>query len=341
MSIERRKINLALQGGGSHGAFTWGVLDRLLEDERLEIDAVTGTSAGAMNAVALASGYLDGGREGARVSLARFWSSVCRERGMSSSQRDLFERFFGGWRFDGSPMHMWLDFMGRFASPYDFNPLNINPLRDHLARTIDFEKVRACERMKVFIAATNVHTGKIAIFDRAMLTPDHVMASACLPTIFQAVEIDGTPYWDGGYLGNPPIFPLFYHSKTPDIVLVQINPVLREETPRTARDIQNRLNEITFNAALMSEFRAIDFVTRLIDSGRLSQDDYMRPFMHRIHGAGDVAAYSAATKLDTRWRFLSKLRDIGRSAADAWLAAHFDDIGARSTMNLRIGYAGS
>ena len=334
----KKKINLALQGGGSHGAFTWGVLDRLLDDERIEIDAITGTSAGAMNAVALVSGYLDGGRQGARDALERFWSSVSRERGMTPVQRDLFDKLFGAFRFDGTPLHFWMDFFGRFASPYDFNPLNINPLRDHLADAIDFQKVRACESIKLFVAATNVHTGKIQVFNRGELTPDHIMASACLPTLFQAVEIEGVPYWDGGYLGNPAIFPLFYESKTPDIVLVQVNPVVRAETPRTVQDIQNRLNEITFNAALMSEFRAIDFVTRLVDSGRLSRTEYMRPFMHRIHGAEAVAAFSAATKFDTRWRLLLSLRDIGRQAADDWLAASFDAIGERSTMDLREGY---
>lgn len=350
----RKKINLALQGGGSHGAFTWGVLDELLKDDRLDIEAITGTSAGAMNAIALVQGWLEGGRPGARKKLEAFWSAICEERALSNGQRQFVDTFFGAWRMESSPFQMWLDTLTSYASPYTLNPLNINPLRELLNDIIDFEKVRACEEVKLFVAATNVHTGHIAIFDREILTADHVMASACLPHVFQAVEIDGVPYWDGGYLGNPALFPLFYESATPDILIVQVNPVERKSTPRTPQEIQNRLNEITFNGALLAELRAIDFVNRLVDTGKLqratgmigrmmnrgrhSHEAYMRPFVHRIDGAAEIAVFSASSKMDTRWAFLTQLRDIGRAAAREWLVKNYETIGVESTLDLGVAF---
>ena len=211
-------------------------------------------------------------------------------------------------------------------------------MRDHLESIVDFEKVRSCKQIKLFIAVTNVHTGHIAVFKTPELTPDHVMASACLPTIFQAVEINGVPYWDGGFLGNPALFPFFYESGSEDIIIVQINPIERRELPETANDIQNRLNEITFNSALMGELRSIAFVSRLVDEGRLSREEYKRPFMHRIGGGGDAAMFSAASKFDTRWSFLKQLRDKGRAAAKEWLNNNYIHIGARDTLNLRFAF---
>lgn len=333
-----KKINLALQGGGSHGAFTWGVLDALLEDKRLDIEAITGTSAGAMNAVALAQGFLEGGREGARQKLESFWAAIANVGALSASQRDLVGRFFGNFLFDSSPMQAWWNFATQFSSPYQTNPLNINPLRDLIDDLVDFEQVRACEQIQLFIAATHVHSGRIAIFERQHLTADHVMASACLPLMFQAVEIEGTPYWDGGYLGNPALFPLFYKSQSQDILIVQINPIIRDEIPQSVNDIQNRLNEITFNSSLMGELRAIDFVNRLIDQGKLSPDDYMHPLMHRIDGHNIIDQFSADSKLDTQWAFLLELRDGGRKAANMWLKDNYDSIGKQATLDLRFAY---
>ena len=334
----QKKINLALQGGGSHGAFTWGVLDYLLEDERLDFEAITGTSAGALNAVVLAEGYLDGGRKGARKSLARFWRSVSDEGALSPIERKFFHAFFVGFPLQTQMAYWWADFLTHYASPYEFNPLNINPLRDHLEKMVDFAKVRALTELKLFVAATNVQNGKIKVFEGRELTVDHVMASACLPNLFQAVVIDGVPYWDGGYMGNPALFPLFYKTACPDIVIVQVNPIERDETPRSARDIQDRLNEITFNGALMSEMRAIDFVDRLVDAGILSRDDYMRPFVHRIDGAGLLEAFSAATKLDASWSLISRLHGFGREAAKQWLDLNYDSIGKKGTLDLRMAY---
>jgi NTE family protein len=335
----RKKINLALQGGGSQGAFTWGVLDYILEDGRLDVDAITGTSAGAMNAVVMLEGYVDGGPQDARKRLAEFWESVSNDGVLTPIQRKLFEFFFG-YGTPASGLAGWTsDWLMHYSSPYQFNPFDINPLLAHLKQTINFEKVRAFDKIKLFVAATNVYTGKVRIFKRSELTAEHVMASACLPYLFQAVVIDDEPYWDGGYMGNPPLFPLFYDSDVPDVLIIQINPIERDTTPRTARDIQDRLNEITFNGALLGELRAIDFVNRLVDSGRLSQEHYIRPFVHRIDGGVMLAEYPASSKLDTTWSLIMEFFHGGRNAAKDWLDHHFDSIGRESTLDLRMAYA--
>ncbi len=334
-----KSVNLALQGGGSHGAFTWGVLDFLLEDERLDFTAITGTSAGAMNAAVLAEGYVEGGRPAARAKLAEFWRSVAQQNALSPVQSKLFDLFFGYGTIASQVTAWWADFLTHYASPYELNPFDLNPLRDYLSTAIDFSKVRACDRIKLFVPATNVHSGKIKVFRACELTADHVMASACLPFLFRAVEIDGVPYWDGGYMGNPALFPLFYELSCPDIVIVQINPIERQEMPITASEIQNRLNEITFNAALMGELRAIDFVSRLVDSGKLSPQHYMRPFVHRVDGGQILRPYSAATKLDASWSLISQFFEFGRSAGKDWLDKTYDAIGKELTLDLRMAFA--
>jgi NTE family protein len=325
-----KTVSLALQGGGAHGAFTWGVLDAILADGRLAIEAVTGASAGAINAVVLVEGWLEGGISGARTQLESFWKRVSLDGSLSAVQRGLFERVLGYWN-----SQIWNDMMARSFSPYETNPLNINPLRDAVDALIDFGRVRACKDVKIFITATNVWTGKVAVFRGTELTADHLMASACLPTVFQAVEIDGQPYWDGGYMGNPALFPIFYEATCDDILLVQINPVERRETPRTAREIQNRLNEITFNGNLLRELRAIEFVNRLIDDGKLSPEDYKRVLMHRIDGTGVLDDYEAASRLTAEWDFFIRLRDAGRRTAKAWLKANYASIGERATLDLK------
>ena len=330
----QKKINLALQGGGAHGAFTWGVLDWFLEDSRFCIDGITGTSAGAMNAVVLASGLEADGEDGARQLLETFWREVSNEARLSPIKRSPLDVLLGEWSLDYSPSYLYFDVLSRFASPYEFNPLNVNPLRDVLDRIVDFDKVHCCSGVKLFIAATNVFTGKIRVFSEKEVTLDAVMASACLPQLYQAVEIDGEPYWDGGYMGNPPLYPLFYNTKTQDVVLIQINPIERREVPKTARDILNRMNEITFNSTLLRELRAIDFVTRLIEEGKLSVDDYQKVHMHRIT-AEDLKPLQASSKLNAEWEFLVELRDLGRRTAQDWLEQHYDDVGERSTIDLR------
>lgn len=329
-----KKINLALQGGGAHGAFTWGVLDWFLEDSRFVLDGITGTSAGAMNAVVLASGLEAGGEDGARQHLETFWREVSDEARHSPIQRSPLDVLLGHWSLDYSPSYLYFDVLSRFASPYEFNPLNINPLRDVVERMVDFDKVHCCSGLKLFIAATNVFTGKIRVFSEKKVTLDAVMASACLPQLYQAVEIEGEPYWDGGYMGNPPLYPLFYETGTPDVVLIQINPIERREVPRTAREIVNRLNEITFNSTLLRELRAIDFVTRLIEDGKLDPKEYTKVHLHRI-AADELKPLQASSKMNAEWEFLTHLRDVGRRTAKEWLDRHYDDIGARSTLDLR------
>jgi len=334
-----KTVSLALQGGGAHGAFTWGVLDAILEDGRLAIEAITGASAGSMNAVVLAEGWMEGGPKGAREQLRKFWKRVSLDGRLSPVQQRLFNRFLGYWSVDGSPAHLWLDAWTRALSPSERNPLDINPLREALADLIDFDQVRSCRHTKLFISATNVWTGKVKVFKGAELTADHVLASACLPTIFQAVEIDSEPYWDGGYMGNPALFPLFYETVTDDILLVQINPITRRATPRTAHEIQNRLTEITFNGNLLHELRAVDFVTRLIDCGKLSTSEYKRVLMHRITGGEELDAFAASSRLNAEWSFFKELKDLGRAAAKKWLKKNYDAIGSRSTLDLKAAYS--
>ncbi len=330
-----KNVALALQGGGAHGAFTWGVLDALIEDGRLGFEAVTGASAGAMNAVVMIDGWLKDGPEGARAGLERFWREVSLDGDFSPGQRSLFHGMFGALK--GNPV---IEFWSKVLtpSPYVSNPLNINPLRKALAAQVDFERLREASTAGVFVSATNVWTGKLAVFERERLTVDHLMASACLPTVFQAVEIDGVPYWDGGYLGNPPLYPLHRGARTRDIVLVQLNPVERRETPRTENEIRDRLNEITFNANLMRELRAIDFLDGLIEDGTLGQGGYQRVLVHRIDGTDALEDYNAASKLDARWTVFKRLRDKGRGAARTWLAETYGTIGHACTLNLRDAY---
>ena len=323
-----KMVSLALQGGGSHGAFTWGVLDAILEDGRLGFEAITGASAGAMNAVVLVEGWLEGGIDGARTQLETFWRKASVGGSLSAIQRILLSQLLGVWRNQA-----WMDVMALSFGPYQTNPLNINPLRTAIDVLIDFERVRTCTDVEIFISATNVWTGKIKIFRTHELTADHLMASACIPTVFQAVEIDGVPYWDGGYLGNPALFPLYYDSMTDDIVLVQINPLERRQTPRSVREIQNRLNEITFNGSLLRELRAVTFVQRLIKEGKLSPKEYKDVHLHRIDGSGVLDEYEASSRLNAEWDFFVKLRDAGRKTAHDWLAENFEAIGARSTLD--------
>ena len=333
-------INLALQGGGAHGAFTWGVLDRLLADERLEFEAISGTSAGAMNAVVVADGLMRGGRDGARTCLRDFWQAVSEAGRGSPIQRSPIDVLMGSWSLDRSPGYHFFDLLHRMASPYDLNPFNLNPLRDLIDGVVDFERVRSCDKMKVFISATNVETGRVRVFDRGELTADMVMASACLPFMFQAVEIDGTPYWDGGYMGNPALFPFFNACRSSDVVIVQINPIERKGTPKSAHEILSRVNEITFNASLLREFRAIDFVGRLLDEGKLDPDRYKQIHVHRIEAEEEIKPLGASSKLNAEWAFFEHLFDIGRAATDHWLAAHYDDLGVRSSVDVRAMFQG-
>jgi NTE family protein len=334
-----KRINLALQGGGAHGAFTWGVIEQLLSDERLAIEGISGTSAGAINAVMLADGLCRGGRDEAQKRLADFWRSASSNGNLPALQRAVLERLLSFTPLEGTPVQAWLDVMARYFSPYDVNPLNINPLKDLIERFVDFDRLRANTDLQIFISATNVQTGRVRIFSREHITADAVMASACLPNVFRAVEIDGVPYWDGGYLGNPVIFPFFRSTTTEDVLVVQINPLERDATPTSSSEIMNRINEITFNSSLIAEYRAIDFVARLIDRGRLPRGigpgQYRRINIHRILLDRFGTNFDAHSKLSTDYDFFEMLHLSGKRAARRFLDEHFDDIGVRGTVDLR------
>ena len=332
--MAKKSISLALQGGGSHGAFTWGVLDYLMEDGRVNIEGISGTSAGAMNAVVFAQGYMDGGAQGARESLENFWRKVSNLAMFSPLKRSPMSVLTGNWDMSGSPAYIMMDLLSRVASPYETNPFQFNPLRELVETTIDFEKVRACKDIELFIAATNVQSGKIKVFEREELTADMILASACLPTIYQAVEVDGIPYWDGGFSGNPPLFPLFQTTESKDIVIVQVNPIERNKTPKTAREIQNRINEISFNSSLLRELRSIEFVHRLLKENKLDTDHYANILVHRIEATEQINPLSASSKMNSEWSFLTHLRDIGRESARVFLDQHYDNIGKESSLDL-------
>lgn len=333
--MQKKSVNLALQGGGSHGAFTWGVLDHFMEDGRVSVEGISGTSAGAMNAVVLAQGYMDGGADGAREALEQFWRKVSKLGKFSPIKRSPLDILTGSWSMDGSPAYMMMDLLSRVASPYDTNPLDINPLRDLVESSIDFEKVRACSALKLFIAATNVHSGKIKVFEREELTADMILASACLPFLYKAVEIEGVPYWDGGYVGNPPLYPLFHTTQSRDVIVVQVNPIERNETPKTAREILNRVNEISFNSSLLRELRSVEFVHRLLQENKLDKEHYADILVHRIEATDQLNPLSASSKMNSEWEFLVHLRDIGRESAKAFLDEHYKSLGAVSTLDLK------
>jgi NTE family protein len=333
-TVETKTINLALQGGGAHGAFAWGVLDRLLEDERIAFEGLSATSAGAMNAVTLAYGMTLGGREGAKKALMQFWRRVAHAGMVSPLQPTWFERASHNHSLESSPAFVLFDLVTRLYSPYQFNPLNYNPLRQVLDQTVDFERLRQDCALKLFLSATNVRTGKVKVFGNDELSLDAVMASACLPFMFQAVNINGESYWDGGYMGNPAIFPLIYKCESRDVVIVHINPIERMETPTTARDILNRINEISFNSSLMREMRAIAFVTKMIDDGVIEEGRMKRMLIHAIEGQDFMRELGVSSKLNADWEFLTHLRDVGRERAETWLAQNFDAINRRNSIDV-------
>jgi NTE family protein len=327
-------VDLALQGGGSHGAFTWGVLDRLIEEPWLKIAAISGTSAGAMNAAVLAAGWMDGGAEGGRAALDNYWRRVSRAAAFSPLQRSPLDRLMGRWTLDTSPAYVAMDLMTRVFSPYDLNPAGHNPLSAILAESIDFDRL-ANSPILLFVTATSVRTGRGHIFRNAQITTEVLLASACLPTMFQAIEIDGELYWDGGYAGNPTITPLVRESDAHDTILVQINPRERPEAPRSASEILNRLNEISFNSPLMKELRMIALLRQVADPGTGEGARWAKMRTHNIR-ADKLAELGASSKLNAEWEFVSMLKEEGRRSADAFLAAHGADVGQRSTADLDV-----
>ena len=342
-------IDLALQGGGSHGAFTWGVLDRLLDDDGLDFMGISGTSAGALNGAVMLSGYVQGHAEGgetqarqsAQQALRDFWQDVSRHGPIFSPltiQNGLLRPEFN---FDQFPAYQWLNMFTRAFSPYEFNPLNLNPLRDVLQRHVNVEALRqGCKRCDVhlFVTATSVRTGQARVFTDQALSLDALLASACLPFVFQAVEIDGEPYWDGGYTGNPALYPLIYQTSGLDILLVRLTPLQRTDNPTRSIDIIDRLSEITFNASLISEMRAIAFVKRLIDEQKLDRGRYKPLHMHMVADDAGMSAFNASSKFNTDWAFLQELHRLGHQAADGWLKAHRDRVGHDSSFDIHAAF---
>lgn len=329
-----KHISLALQGGGSHGAFTWGVLHRLISEPRLYIDGLSGTSAGAMNAVIFADGFIRGSRQGAIDALAVFWDRIAKLNPLPRSLARGIPGLTDGWRVDGDPTFMMVDLMTRLWAPSQLNPLNMNPLRRVLAELVDFAALRRREDVRLFVTASNVRTCKSRLFRTPELTPDVLLASACLPLMFKAIEIEGEHYWDGGYLGNPAIHPLINECASSDVVIVQINPLYRAEVPETMRDILNRINEMTFNASLVREMFGIATVSSLIERGALEDERYTTVRFHQISAEAELAGYGALSKLNTERAFLRHLHDLGYETADRWIAETFDRIGWESSLDV-------
>jgi NTE family protein len=325
-------VDLALQGGGAHGAYTWGVLDRLLEEPWLRIEGVSGTSAGAMNAAVLVAAHAEGGAEAARAALEDFWRRVALAGQFSPLRRGPLDILLGRWTLDSNPLYMVLDLASRMFSPYDMNPTGLNPLHGVLASSVDFDRL-ATAPIKLFVTATNVRTGRLRIFRNKDVTPDALLASACLPFMFQAIELDGEAYWDGGYAGNPPIMPLVRECDSEDTILIPINPIERPGTPRTAREIINRVNEVSFNASLLKELRMIAVLRRVANPGDAEGARWARMRIHMI-ASPIMSQLGVSSKLNAEWEFFCFLREEGRRRADEFLATHADNLGRRSTVEI-------
>lgn len=333
---KRKKINLALQGGGSHGAFTWGILDKLLESDLFIIDGISSTSAGSMNAAALAQGYLQGGREGARETLEIFWRAMSDYGALFGiTQKTPIDYFLAP--FSEAPFNFQLfNAITGLFSPYQFNPFNFHPIRDVLEKIIDLEALKKKSKIKLFICASNVRTGKVRIFNNNELSINAFLASACLPKLFQAIEIEGEHYWDGGYLGNPAIFPLIYETTCNDILILHTVPIVRETLPTTTAEIESRLREVSFNSSLMREMRVIAFVSKLISQGWIQQefqDKLKLMLIHCIRADKCLCDFPLSTVYSPEWEFLISLRDMGRLAATVWIDQHFHSVGKKTTID--------
>jgi NTE family protein len=334
--VETKTVNLGLQGGGSHGAFTWGVLDRLLEDERISFEGITASSAGAVNAVVLAHGLAQGGREQARDALRTFWKRLSDKASHGMLQPSLLDKLGGNFGLDHSPGYMAFNVMSYFTSPYLYNPLNYNPLRLVLEEIIDFEALRRAPAVKLFLCATNVRSGKVKVFNPGEIDVDRVLASTCLPLLMQGIEIDGEVYWDGGFSGNPAIFPLVYECQSRDVVMVHLTPAERPEIPFTSHDIMNRMQEIGFNAALIREMRAVAFINKRLGEGKMAEGKEM--LIHVIEAEDVIRELPGSSRLNNSWDFLSHLCEVGRKRAGEWLAANFAELGKSSTVDLEKKY---
>jgi NTE family protein len=332
---QKKGLNLALQGGGAHGAFTWGVLDRLLDEERIEIEGIVGTSAGAVNAAVLAYGLEIGGHKKAKELLRRLWkvnSEVCRS---TAFQPTACDKIFGSkGSLEYSPCWQVFDMLSRTFSPYQWNPNQLNIFRDIINDLIDFQLLRQSRNVKLFICATNVLTGRLKVFENKEITPEMILASACLPNLYHAAEINGEYYWDGGYMGNPPIFPVIYNTNCQDVLIVQINPINIPEVPQSAPAIFDRINTLSFNSSLMREMRAIHFVTSLIEKGELDKNKYKHTYIHTIDAEEEMAKLVSSSKMNLDMEFLQYLFEIGKEKTSDFLKDSFDKIGKQSSTDI-------
>jgi NTE family protein len=322
-----KSLDLALQGGGSHGAFTWGVLERLLEDERIALAGLCGTSAGMQR----------NGRQGAIDLLNAFWARVSQQQTYSLIQPSIWDKAEGNGSMDTSPAYHFFEMFTNMMSPYQYNPLNLNPLREILLELVDFDYLKSCKATQLFLCATNVKTSRAKVFTLPEMSVDAVLASACIPFLFHAVEVDGEFYWDGGFMGNPPIFPLIDHTDTNDILIIQVNPIEIDKVPTSAIEIRDRINELSFNASLMFEMRKVDFVQRMLDEGVNfhANKPLKKLYIHNINPEKEISHYTVSSKLNASMEFLLKLKWIGRQYADQWLEQNFQFIGKKSTCNVR------
>lgn len=325
----KKKIALALQGGGSYGAFTWGVIDFFLEDNRLEIESISGTSAGGMNAVALAHGIMKGGPEEGRKELGDFWKKVSQEGGRYTTHSSPAAKYFM------KSTQLFFNVMQNFYSPYQFNPLNLNPLKETLEQVFDFKKLRAFKGTpKIFLCATHVSSGKLKIFHTKDLSAEVMMASACLPTLFQAVEVKGEHYWDGGFVGNPVIYPLIYDTDATDVVVVQLSVMRRPALPTTPQEIIDRQKEITYNACLMREMRSISFISNLMDEGLLNTPSMKRMYIHMVRNESLFSQIDLSSAMDSRLDFITMLYEEGRKTAKKWLEKNYSFVGVKTTAEI-------
>ncbi len=335
MTQKNKIINLALQGGGSHGALGWGALDYLLEDGRLDFEGISATSAGAFNAAVLAQGLLNHDKQEARRTLESAWKAVSDWGKLKNPLNAIWSEQNKNFEYrEFSPFYPIFDLITRTFSPYELNPEGFNPLHDILNEIVDFEAIKKHSALKLHLCATNVETCKIKIFKNEDISVDTVLASACLPMYTQSVEIKGEYYWDGGYIGNPPLFPLIYDCQCPDILIIHIKPIVRAGVPKTAGDILQRLNEITFNASLMREMRAVAFITQLIDDKKITDPNLKRVYIHSLRADEMMTEYCKSSLVNTSWDLFTRLKEQGRDMAKEWLAQHFEEIGHTSTVDI-------
>lgn len=340
-SSTKKRVSVAIQGGGAHGAFSWGVLDALLEDGRFEIEGLTGTSAGGMNAVAVAQGLSKGGADEARAELRNFWENIS-EAGSRSfiNSRGFVDRMLGRYTMYNSPGFLWFDTMSLLFSPYQMNPLGYDPLKNTIEKCFDFDLLRSSKACKVFLCATHVFTGRLKVFNLQELSTEKLLATACLPTLYGAVKVDNEYYWDGGFIGNPVFFPLIYNCDARDIILIQLNPTVRDTLPMTSQSIRDRLNEITNNASVIREMRAIQLISKLLDDGAIEKDRMKRMLMHVIKHEEIFQDLGWSSKLNTEWEFISHLHEHGRRTAKDWIKKNYDSVGNKTTAPIEEYFTG-